>query len=175
MFGPCAGGKRLFIEEITGPVGRGRPDPSAPVDGHRLVVNASFEAGEMAAVRRQIAAAVGQTGLAGAAAEGLIIAANEMMTNAVRHGGGCGVLRLWVAADVVCEVTDQGAGFAAAAYQDRSERAPATPSGGMGLWIAQQTTDSLKIDSGPAGTTVRVVVIRRAERGSDVSSPPDDP
>ena len=35
-----------------------------------------------------------------------------------------------------------------------------TPTGGMGLWIAQQISHSLTIESGPGGTTVRIVAAR---------------
>ena len=39
----------------------------------------------------------------------LVLAANELASNSVRHGGGFGVLRVWVDGDaVVCEVRDQG-------------------------------------------------------------------
>lgn len=127
-------------------------------DGYRLLVSVPFRAGEVAAVRRRIDTAARIAGLTPEAAEGLLIAANEMMTNAVRHGGGSGLLRLWAGGDLICEIIDEGPGFASAAYQDRRERPVPTPSGGMGLWIAQQTTDGLRIDSGPHGTTVRVVV-----------------
>jgi anti-sigma regulatory factor (Ser/Thr protein kinase) len=124
-------------------------------------VTAPFRAGEVAGVRRQIDVAARRAGLVPATAESLVIAANELMTNAVRHGGGSGLLRLWVDGDVICEVIDRGPGFAAATYQDRTERPTPTRWGGMGLWIAQQTTDALSIDSGPAGTRVQVVVGRR--------------
>jgi hypothetical protein len=34
----------------------------------------------------------------------------------------------------------------------------------MGLWIVQQMTDALTIDSGPTGTTARITVEVRAVR-----------
>lgn len=139
---------------------RAQPSRTPATDGYRLAVDARFQKGELAAMRARINTAARQAGLAPDVAEGLVIAASEIMVNAVRHGGGSGQLRLWVDHDLMCEVIDRGAGFAAASYQDRRERPAATPSGGMGLWIAQQTTDGLSIDSGPAGTTVRIVVGR---------------
>jgi anti-sigma regulatory factor (Ser/Thr protein kinase) len=130
------------------------------VDGYRLVLTTSFAAAQVATVRRQVAHAVEDRGLSDDAAEGFVIAVHEVMTNAVRHGGGSGRLRLWADGDVVCEVSDEGGGFVAMPYVDRVERPQATSAGGMGLWIAQQTTDAMTIESGSSGTTVRMITRR---------------
>jgi anti-sigma regulatory factor (Ser/Thr protein kinase) len=159
-FGRRTTGNRLVTERTGVQVRRAQPSRSPAADGYQLVLTAPFQAGDMAAVRRRIDAAAREAGLPPHAAEGLTIAANEIMTNAVRHGGGSGLLRLWAAADVLCEITDGGSGFATAAFQDRREQPKPTASGGMGLWIAQRTTDGLSIGSGPAGTAVRLVVRR---------------
>ena len=100
------------------------------------------------------------SGVRGTRADDFVTAVNEVMTNAVRHGGGGGELRLWGEDVLVCEISDRGRGFPAAAYLDRRERPVATPTGGMGLWIAQQISDSLTIESGPGGTTVRITTAR---------------
>ena len=71
-----------------------------------------------------------------------------------------GRLRLWADGDILCEVDDRGGGFASARYVDRAERPTATADGGMGLWIAQQTTGGLSIECGSTGTTVRMVALR---------------
>jgi serine/threonine-protein kinase RsbW len=82
------------------------------------------------------------------------VAVNELLTNAVRHGGGAGHVTLWRSgAAVVCEVSDHGAGLH---RPDRLARpAPDTP-GGWGLWLAGELTDELEIKSGEAGTAVRI-------------------
>ena len=42
-------------------------------------------------------------------AQDLVLAANEIATNSVRHGGGGGILRMWQDdGSVVCEVDDRG-------------------------------------------------------------------
>jgi anti-sigma regulatory factor (Ser/Thr protein kinase) len=134
--------------------GRSRP---APED---LLLSEPFDGTGFASLRRRVHAAADAFGVRGTRADDFVTAVNEVMTNAVRHGGGGGELRLWGDDAIVCEVSDRGRGFPASAYLDRRERPAATPTGGMGLWIAQQISDSLTIESGPGGTTVRIVTAR---------------
>ncbi|MFI7283436.1 ATP-binding protein [Micromonospora chersina] len=85
--------------------------------------------------------------------EDFVLAVHELVTNVVRHGGGSGRLRLL--RDVVslsCQVIDHGPG---ADYAPIALPRPGIP-GHRGLWLAQQLTDSLVIDSGPDGTTATV-------------------
>jgi anti-sigma regulatory factor (Ser/Thr protein kinase) len=123
-----------------------------------LVLTAEFRAGELSVLRHQVDQAVRRAGLAGSAADGFVIAVNEMVANAVRHAGGGGRLRLWRGSDLVCQIEDHGPGFPAHEYLERVEAPVASPAGGMGLWLAQQTADRLAIDSGPTGTTVTISV-----------------
>lgn len=97
-----------------------------------------------------------RAGLDEQAADDFVFAANEAMTNAVRHGGGRGIMRLWRNGDLLCEISDQGPG-AACSGAAVPTRAP-TPSaeGGLGLWLAAQLSDSIAVDSGKSGTTVRI-------------------
>jgi anti-sigma regulatory factor (Ser/Thr protein kinase) len=122
---------------------RARPSGFPSADGFSLVLALGFRAGDVAAVRRRVDRELRDRGLAQEEADDFVVAINEIMTNAVRHGGGFGRLRLWVGGEFVCEIEDHGGGFAAGPYLIRVERPSATPSGGMGLWIAQQTTDGL--------------------------------
>jgi anti-sigma regulatory factor (Ser/Thr protein kinase) len=140
-------------------VTRVTPSRSPAADGYSLLVADAFHVGEISDLRRRVARAVRRCGLNQVAADGFIVAVNEVLTNAVRHGGGSGVLRLWAGGAILCEVHDRGRGFASAPYVDRVERPTMTASGGMGLWIAQQTTDGLTIDSDLTGTTVRLVAL----------------
>jgi serine/threonine-protein kinase RsbW len=87
-----------------------------------------------------------------------VVAVNELLTNAVRHGGGTGRVTVGRAeGSVFCEVSDAGTGLAGdlAAQQPRI-RPPANQPGGWGLWLAEELTDSLQVMTGQAGTTVRV-------------------
>jgi anti-sigma regulatory factor (Ser/Thr protein kinase) len=88
--------------------------------------------------------------------EKVLIVASELATNAVRHGGGAGRLRLWrTGALLALEVTDAGAGMpdvtVGSAPPDRS--AP----GGRGMWICRRLVTDLRIASGNGGTTVTAV------------------
>ena len=109
----------------------------------------------MTALRHRVAACAGQAGLARDRLSDFVTAVNELITNAVRHGGGQGFLRLWAASgEVVCEVTDSGGGLPAGAQgQDR----PALQQpGGRGLWLAAKLADTLKVTTGEKGTAVRI-------------------
>jgi anti-sigma regulatory factor (Ser/Thr protein kinase) len=132
----------------------------AQLDGYSLVFAAAFDARRIGSVRRRLGEAARGCGLTPERADVFLVAVNEIMTNAVRHGGGVAELRLWEDHELLCEVDDRGVGFPADAYLDRTEPPTPTSSGGMGLWLAQQTSDRLAIDSGPAGTTVRLGVFR---------------
>ncbi|WP_144022465.1 SpoIIE family protein phosphatase [Asanoa hainanensis] len=123
----------------------------------RVLLDEAFDRAGVASLRRRVADEAARHGMADEAADDFVAAVNEVMTNAIRHGGGAGTLRLLLADDagLVSEVRDRGAGFPAAAFLARVERPVPSSTGGMGLWIAQQTS-RLHIESGPTGTLVRI-------------------
>jgi anti-sigma regulatory factor (Ser/Thr protein kinase) len=92
----------------------------------------------------------------------LVLIANELTSNVVRHGGGTGRMQLWSSdAAVFCEVSDRGGGIT------DPERAGQNPTStdaytGRGLWMIRQLGDEVHIRSGPAGTTIRVALAHRA-------------
>jgi anti-sigma regulatory factor (Ser/Thr protein kinase) len=129
---------------------------SAPARG-RVLLHSAFDVDRVAHLRHLIARLARQCGLEAGRTEDLVVAVNEVMTNAVRHGGGTGEVRLVVDDDLVCEVYDNGAGFDAAAHTGRTVApAPAPAGGGFGLWVARQVADALSISSGPDGTAARI-------------------
>ncbi|MFU8854336.1 ATP-binding protein [Micromonospora sp. SL1-18] len=84
-----------------------------------------------------------------------VLAVHELVTNAVRHGGGSGHLDLRQVDDVlVCEVTDHGAGTDALPV----DLPPAHVPGGRGLWLAHQLTGALMLTRRPDGITATVSV-----------------
>ena len=93
-------------------------------------------------------------GLSGDRLDDFVVAVNELLTNAVRHGGGLGRVALWRQdGDLVCEVSDSGAGLSG----PRPTIRPATDQpGGWGLWLAEELTDTFRLETGNGGTTVRV-------------------
>jgi serine/threonine-protein kinase RsbW len=85
-----------------------------------------------------------------------VVAVNELLTNAVRHGGGAGRVALWQQDDaVVCEVSDSGAGLTDS-RPERAARPKADEPGGWGLWLAEELTDTFQLTTGNDGTTVRI-------------------
>lgn len=108
----------------------------------------------MTALRHRVASRAGHAGLSGDRLADFVVAVNELITNAVRHGGGAGHLRLWRnGEEVVCMVTDRGEGIPAGASYARP--APNDP-GGRGLWLAAELTDTIEVTSGQDGTAVRI-------------------
>lgn len=135
-------------------VGHSRDRPS--LSDARLLLERNITGSQLPAVRQQVEAIARGCGLIPERVGDWVTAVNELMTNAVRHGGGAGQLRVWEDGHLICEVRDNGPGFSAADYVSLRSRPPLSVAGGMGLWIAQQMTDDLRIDSSPAGTVVRI-------------------
>ncbi len=120
------------------------------------VFERAFDGGDLYALRAAVATYV--TEVAGEqAAETVVLIAHELCSNAVRHGGGAGRIRLWIAGDdeIHCEVTDSGPGLTDP-EAGRTLPPPSLP-GGRGLWIARNMSD-VRIVTGPAGTTVTSVI-----------------
>lgn len=135
-----------------GHVGAGGGDPD-DVRGAGTLLSESVTEVAVTRLRHAVSAAAGAAGLAGDALEDFVLAVHELVTNVVRHGGGSGRLRLLRdAASLSCQVIDHGPGTEDVLI---ALPRPGTP-GHRGLWLAQQLTDSLAIDSGPHGTTVTV-------------------
>jgi anti-sigma regulatory factor (Ser/Thr protein kinase) len=117
-----------------------------------------FDSGSLVSLRSAVAAHGGALGLADGRVEDLVLVAHELATNAVRHGGGAGRLRLWrVDGSVFCEVTDAGMGFAFP-HPDQLRRPDVGAPGGRGLWIVARLVDQMRVDSGEGGTVALVQI-----------------
>jgi anti-sigma regulatory factor (Ser/Thr protein kinase) len=87
-------------------------------------------------------------------AEDLVLAANEVATNSIKHGGGGGTLRAWSSHnDVVCEVRDSGHISDPLAGRLMPE---SNSSSGRGLWMANSLCDLVQIRALPEGNVVRL-------------------
>ena len=84
----------------------------------------------------------------------LVLAANELFTNSIVHGGGRGTLQVWRTPDaLVCEVRDAGRIDDPLVGRERPDTAE---SGGYGLWLANQLCDLVQVRSFRSGTVVRL-------------------
>jgi anti-sigma regulatory factor (Ser/Thr protein kinase) len=83
----------------------------------------------------------------------MLLAATEVVTNAIQHGGGVEEVRLGRARGrFVCEILDQGKGF-----DDPSAGYLAPREGvGTGLWVARQLTWQIEFFRSPTGFTARI-------------------
>jgi anti-sigma regulatory factor (Ser/Thr protein kinase) len=88
----------------------------------------------------------------------LVLAANEAVVNAVAHGGGRGVLRMWSdAGTVYCDVRDFGRGVSPRRLNEDRPPPPHAP-GGWGIWLIRRLADRVAITTGPGGTAVRIAM-----------------
>ena len=121
-----------------------------------MLLSEVFNHSRVTALRHAVASAARSGGLAGDRLDDFVVAVNELLTNAVRHGGGWGRVALWRdGTSVVCEVSDHGVGLPASRMKPPERPRPNQP-GGRGLWLAGRLTDTLDIDSDDAGTAVRI-------------------
>ncbi|WP_433551420.1 ATP-binding protein [Micromonospora zamorensis] len=131
------------------------PRTVVPIEPALLIAKA-FDQAQVTEIRHSVTSCAHACGLTGQRLDDFVLAINELITNAVRHGGGRGLLRLWHESSLlVCEVADHGHGISPQRLGDRSRPAPDT-AGGWGLWLARELTDAMEVVSSAAGTTVRV-------------------
>ena len=139
-----------------------RPDAAGKQDTESdeisVFLDQAFEEGDLVSLRRSVAAHADRTKLGQSRVNDLVLIAYELATNAVRHGGGQGRLRLWLAGGAVhCQVSDSGPGLP---EQHRGE--PGRPglgaTGGRGLWIALTFSDQLELSNSPGGATVTATI-----------------
>ncbi|MEU2349474.1 ATP-binding protein [Modestobacter sp. NPDC049651] len=116
---------------------------------------------DMRTLRRALHRALIGTALHPDAAQDFVLAIDEVTTNATEHGVPPVDVQLWCSPDrMVCAITDRGvcfddplAGYGPA-HGDMAV-------GGMGLWLARRSVDSLTAspaDASGAGCTVRLVL-----------------
>ncbi|MGC4767921.1 ATP-binding protein [Micromonospora sp. DT44] len=136
------------------------PRTVVPIEPALLIAEA-FDQAQVTEIRHSVTSCAHACGLDGQRLDDFVLAVNELITNAVRHGGGRGWLRLWQEpGELLCEVADHGHGIAPQRLGDRSRPAPDT-AGGWGLWLARELTDAMEIATSSAGTTVRITATLR--------------
>jgi len=135
----------------------------------------TFDHTEVTELRHAVASCLGAAGLHGESVDDFVLAINELITNAVRHGGGQGTLRLWCNGPaILCEISDHGGGISGERLRLRERPAPDT-AGGWGLWLTRQLSDDMTVQTGPAGTTVRISAVVGSGTPPRAPDPADPP
>jgi anti-sigma regulatory factor (Ser/Thr protein kinase) len=126
------------------------PLPQPPPDAQAIpIVPASLPS-----MRATVARRADRAGLPPERRDDLVLAASELATNSIRHGGGSGTLTIWdTDAALVCQVTDAGR-----LADPRAGSALPAPGqiGRYGLWLVHQMCDMVEQRSLPRGNLVRV-------------------
>ncbi|MEO9139723.1 MAG: anti-sigma factor RsbA family regulatory protein [Jatrophihabitans sp.] len=140
-------------------LGRGRAlyetDLGAAPPGARRLVVGTHGLDDMRGFVGTIAAGFG---IAADRVADLVLAANEIVTNSLRYGGGRARLATWFAdGSAICEVRDDG--HISDPLVGRFAP-PSNASGGRGLWLANHLCDLVQLRSFRGGTVVRLHVDR---------------
>src|SRR5690349_23942718 len=118
----------------------------------RVSLDQAFDLDGLVALRSAVAAHADRLGLPAARIPELVLVAHELASNAVRHGGGQGRVRMWRAGPaVVCEVSDAGPGLPVRPG-DGYDRPSVDALGGRGLWLAFHLCDEFTLESNGDGT-----------------------
>ena len=133
------------------------PDPLEATEPTLAMVDLD----DMRALRRALTAVLADSPLSPDAAQDFVLAIDEVTANAAEHGTPPVDVKLWCTPErLLCAVTDHGIAFDdpligyGPAHGDMAV-------GGMGLWLARRSVDSLTTsptDESGDGTTVRLVV-----------------
>ncbi|MFY1672763.1 ATP-binding protein [Plantactinospora sp. WMMB334] len=132
------------------------PDQRTETQHGPLLLHADFDGERVTEIRRMLTDCLRAAGLTGERLDDFVTAVNEAMTNAIRHGGGRGEMRLWRRGHLVCEVRDRGPGFADPLPHLPSSRPRPSANGGMGLWLARELADTVELHSSADGVRVRL-------------------
>lgn len=145
------------------PVDQWQPTLPGP-DGTSAVLDVTFDAGTLQALRADVRVSVLRAGFPEGRAEDVVLAVHELAANSVRHGGGAGRLRVWkLAGSLQCQVDDGD--LPGAAEPGPGHTGPGSSSGrrpvtslpcvpGHGLWVVRQVADQVQSLSGPRGTSI---------------------
>ena len=122
------------------------------------VLRGIYGAADVPATRRTVAQYARTVGLPEEQVEVLALAASELATNSIRHGGGTGSVAMWATPSaVVVEFGDSGR------LDDplTGRRRPSLEQeGGRGVYLVNQLCDLVQLRSSDHGTTIRLTTWR---------------
>ncbi|SFF74238.1 sensor histidine kinase [Blastococcus tunisiensis] len=118
------------------------------------VLRGIYGPADLPATRRTVAQFARTVGLPEEKVEALQLAASELATNSVRHGGGSGTVAMWVTQDAAVvefvdpgQVTDPLTGRLVPSLEQEC---------GRGVFLVNQLCDLVQLRSSEEGTTIRV-------------------
>ncbi|MBB6352207.1 MAG: hypothetical protein K0R62_2570 [Nonomuraea muscovyensis] len=127
----------------------------------------AFTEGDVAQARGAVERFARAQGMPGERVTDLVLATNEAVVNAVAHGGGQGVLRVWAADGTVgCDIRDFGRGIPM--HRLAGGEPPAHQPGGWGIWLIRRLADKVAFTTGPGGTAVRIAMTLSGDDDRDV-------
>ena len=147
----ASGGERRASDAYKSPEGTlEAPLPEPAAEPSEL----AFGRDELVDVRRFVLDTAEHAGLGRERAADLMLAASELATNSVLHGGGGGTVRLWQEeAELLCEVRDAG-------HLDEPLVGRARPTAdratGRGLWLVNHLCDLVRLRSFATGNVARL-------------------
>ena len=149
-----------MVDRDHGPFPTDGAGPTAAPNGD-VALDQLFDADGLYSLRAAVAAHAADLGADEELVEELVLVANELASNAIRHGGGTGRLRLWRDGELMhCEVSDTGPGLDG--EELGRERVPITAHGGRGLWVVRQMSQQVDVRMGLAGATVTAALLVRS-------------
>lgn len=134
-----------------------------------LVLDQRFDFDDLYRVRAVVAAHAAELGLSLELTNDVVIAVHELASNSVRHGPGCGRLRVWATPQtLICEVADgvvaQTQAVLPAQITSSSVAATELPwpvESGHGLWLIGKVADGLTVRRDDHGSTVTIRFVVR--------------
>jgi anti-sigma regulatory factor (Ser/Thr protein kinase) len=126
------------------------PLPAAAPDAEVF----DFGPRDLAGLRSLVSSLARQAGVLRPVADDMVLAAHELATNSIVHGGGFGRLSSWTEQGAfVVEVSDAGVIDDPLVGRDLLQELAES---GRGVWMANQLCDLVQVRSGEAGTVVRL-------------------
>ncbi len=136
---------------MTSPDRSPGPGPGRYPGAAQVAIDTSFAEPDLHRLRQEVSAHTAEVGDENLINRVLIVI-SELASNAIRHGGGGGRLRLWTEdRAIICQVVDHGRGITDI---DPGARRPDPHSrGGRGIWLCRQLSDEFWLDTGTNGPT----------------------
>jgi len=136
------------LEDVARPFGEPLPEPASQT------LEFDLRSTPLAGVRRAVAEAATRSGLDTRRGADLVVAVHELVTNALRHGGGEGTLLVWQERDaLVCEVRNRRRIEQPLAGREHPVEGQ---TGGWGMWLVTHLCDLVQIRAFATYGAVRV-------------------